>query len=477
MRQSLRFAGLFFLGLILLAVPRAVYSVELPEFSVLAARVDPAVVNISTTKLIKSRSQGAYPGFRDPFFDEFFERFFGAPPGTGTPPGGQTPQTRAQHSLGSGFVISASGDILTNHHVVMGADEIVVKFASGKEYEAKVVGVDDKTDLAVIHVEAKDLPYAKLGDSDALKVGDWVLAIGNPFGLGHTVTAGIVSAKGRVIGAGPYDDFIQTDASINPGNSGGPLFNLNGEVIGVNTAIIASGQGIGFAIPVNIAKTLVPQLIATGRVSRAWLGVAIQELSPELAESYGLSDTKGALVASVEIGGPAARAGIRPGDVILSANGQVVVDAHALPRLISNQKAGSRVSLELWRNGKRETVAVLLQDMSKDDRKTASGERGGRESSKADLMGLYLSGLSAEEKSRLGLSAPGGVAVMAVEPGSPAEALGIVRGDIILSLNNLVVDTAEKFEIELAKVKKGGLIRLFLARNGLQTFIAFRKNF
>ncbi len=278
-----------------------------PSFADLAERVNHAVVNISTTQVLKENPMKPFMGpnspFRDFFGDEFFKRFFGD--------GSQGQGAMKTHALGSGFVIDYDGLILTNNHVVEKADEIKIKTDTGKDYDAKVVARDPKTDIALIKVSAgSDFPKpAQLGDSGSIRVGDWVMASGNPFGLGHTITAGIISAKGRVIGAGPYDDFLQTDAAINPGNSGGPLFNMNGEVVGVNTAIVAQGQGIGFAIPINLVKEILPQL-KSGKVTRGWLGVMIQDITPELAESFGIKQTTGVLVGDVVPDGPADKAGI-----------------------------------------------------------------------------------------------------------------------------------------------------------------------
>ena len=295
------------------------------SFAPLVKTLTPAVVNINTTKVVKSAGR-SFNFHGSPFpsdqFDEFFNRFFG-----------QHPQRKfRQRSLGSGFIISKDGYILTNNHVVEDADEVKVTLSDEKSYDAKIIGMDKRTDLAVLKINVDhDLPIVALGDSSKLEVGDWVIAIGNPFGLERTVTAGIVSARGRVIGSGPYDDFIQTDASINPGNSGGPLFNLRGEVVGINAAIVAGGQGIGFAIPVNMAKDLLPQL-KSGKVSRGWLGVQIQKVTPELAESFHLDSEKGALVADVVEDSPADRAGIKTGDIILSFNGREVDSMRKLPR-------------------------------------------------------------------------------------------------------------------------------------------------
>ncbi len=324
----------------------------------LVTEVKPAVFNISTTQAVRQPRRG----FRGPAqereaFEEFFERFFGAP----------IPQeSRPQQSLGSGFIIDRDGYILTNNHVVEKADMIMVKLADEEEYEAKVVGRDPRTDLALIKINARgELPVVRLGDSEALQVGDWVLAIGNPFGLGQTVTAGIVSAKGRVIGQGPYDDFIQTDAAINPGNSGGPLFNINGEVVGINTAIFSQSGGsvgIGFAVPVNLAKRLVPELKTTGRVRRGWLGVSIARITEEAAKALKLKNRKGAVVVEVAERGPADRAGLQSGDVVVSFDGKDVADAQDLPRIVGSTPIGKEVSLGTIREGRRRDVKVTIRE-------------------------------------------------------------------------------------------------------------------
>ena len=311
-----------------------------PDFVALAKKLKPAVVNVSTAKTIapqKKFHRAPSPFGTDPF-EEFFDRFFENAP----------QRSYKQRSLGSGFIISDDGYILTNNHVVAGADEIKVKLGDKREFKAEVKGTDEKLDLALIKIEAKDhFPVARLGDSDTIEVGEWVMAIGNPFGLEQTVTAGIVSAKGRVIGSGPYDDFIQTDASINPGNSGGPLFNAQGEVIGINTAIVAGGQGIGFAIPINMAKGIITQLKEKGKVTSGWLGVSIQAMTPELAQSFGLEAEKGALVNEVMKDSPADKAGIKSGDIILEFDGKAVHEMNELPRLVAETPVGKKVVGEI----------------------------------------------------------------------------------------------------------------------------------
>ena len=326
----------------------------LPEFVSLAKELKPAVVNISTTRTAKVQPFGppGLDGQGNELFDEFFERFFG----------GQQNVPRESHSLGSGFIYDADGHIITNAHVIDGADEINVTLSDGRSFPATVIGADAKLDLALLKIAAGDsLPVTRLGDSDTLEVGEWVMAIGNPFGLEQTVTAGIVSAKGRVIGAGPYDDFIQTDASINPGNSGGPLFNTSGEVVGINTAIIARGQGIGFAIPVNVARRVITQLKETGQVTRGWLGVSIQVVDANLAESLGLKKSGGALITEVFPGSPAEKSGFKRQDVIVAFNGKKIKHVHDLPRIVAATPVGETVNVTVVRQGKKVKLYAVVQ--------------------------------------------------------------------------------------------------------------------
>ncbi len=328
-------------------------------FADLVERLSPAVVNIRVTKVERMAFEG--PGMDE---DSPLGRFFGRFNGNG-PQGRPVPQQGA----GSGFIISLDGYVVTNNHVVDGAREIVVTLADRDEYPASVVGRDPKTDLALLKITPKKaLPAVALGDSDGLRVGDWVVAIGNPFGLANTVTAGIVSAKGRVLGAGPYDDFIQTDASINPGNSGGPLFNLRGEVVGINTAVAASGQGIGFAIPVNTAKLVVPELRDAGRVTRGWLGISVQGLTNGQQKALGLPDHKGALVAGVVAGGPAERAGVRRGDLIRRYDGKRVEDSAHLPAVVAATPAGKKVTITVLRDGREQDLTATIGRMPAEER-------------------------------------------------------------------------------------------------------------
>jgi serine protease Do len=443
----------------------------LPDFARLAERLSPAVVNVSTT------SQGETPphfgggggggGGQSPFgggdpheFWEPFERFFGPLP----------KRPFKQRSLGSGFIINRDGYILTNNHVIENADEIVVKLENEKEYKAKVIGRDPKTDIAVIKIDdATDLSTVTLGNSDQLRVGEWVMAIGNPFGLEHTVTAGIVSAKGRFIGQGSYDNFIQTDAAINPGNSGGPLINLQGEVVGINTAIFSRSGGnigIGFAIPVNVAKDLVPELEAKGKVTRGWLGVMIQKVTPDIAESLNLSDSKGALVADVMPDGPAKEAGIRTGDVITEFDGHAVKDSTELPILVARTPVGKSVKVKVIRDKETETLTVRIAELKEEEVAAAGKEEG---------FGLTVQALTPEIAESLGLSSDlKGVVVSGVEPGSSAEDAGLRRGDVILEVNREPVKDMGSYRKALKNAGKGKSV-LFLVRRGENTiFLALK---
>jgi serine protease Do len=362
--------------------------------------------------------------------------------------------------------MSRDGYVLTNNHVVEDADQIKVKLANGKEYEGKIVGRDSKTDLALVKIEgASDLHPLKLGNSEDLKVGSWVVAVGSPFGLEQTVTAGIVSAKGRVIGSGPYDNFIQTDASINPGNSGGPLINMKGEVVGINTAIIASGQGIGFAIPINMAKEIAPQLQEKGHVTRGWLGVSIQEVTPELATSFGLKEMKGALVAQVVSGSPAEKAGIAQGDVILEFDGKEVSDSKDLPRIVASTPVGKAVTIKLSRDGKVLDRQVKVGEMEE------KAEVAKAPSSHKPL-GITVQNVTPEIAKGLGLKKDTGVVVTGVEPGSPAANAGIQTGDVIREVNRKPVKDVEDFVQKIEKAKDQDNILLFLQRGQNNLFAA-----
>ena len=443
----------------------------LPDFTTLAERLDPAVVNISTTQIVRGRGMSRGFGFRSPGpgspfgpqqrdpFEEFFDRFFrGGPEGE-----------MKRRSLGSGFVIDEEGYIVTNNHVVKDAETITVVFHDETEAEAKVVGTDPKTDLALIKVDVnRKLPKVVLGDSDALRVGDWVLAIGNPFGLKYTLTAGIVSAKGREIGAGPYDDFIQTDASINPGNSGGPLINMKGQVVGINSAIIAGGTGIGFAIPINIARDLVPQLKEKGRVSRGWLGVVIQQITPDLAKSFGLDKAKGALGSEITKGGPAEGSGLERGDVIIEFNGRPVEQFGDLPRMVAVAPPGTTVSLKVLRKGKERTVKVKLGELPDDEATVATRETG-------EELGLQLQEITPELARAHELASDTGLIVTDLDPAGVAADAGIRRGDIILEINQSPVRTIAEFQKKVAAVKEGEMMLFLVKRREGSLYIAVAK--
>ena len=427
------------------------------SFADLAKNINRSVVNISTTKILKTRRfhhpfQGENDPFRFFFGDDFFKRFFGNR--------GKMPREFKQRSLGSGFIIDPAGYILTNNHVISKADKIVVKLNSGKEYKAKVIGADPKTDVALIKIKTdKKLPAVALGDSDKIRVGDWVVAIGNPFGLSHTVTAGIISARGRVIGSGPYDDFIQTDASINPGNSGGPLIAMNGSVIGINTAIIASGQGIGFAIPVNMAKKIIPQLKETGHVVRGWLGVYIQDITPELAKKFGLKgQKKGALVSKVFDKSPAENSGVKQGDVILKFDGKPVHSGHELALVVSQTKVGKKVSMEVSRGGKILALSVKVGTRKEEGATVTATTKAPEE------MGFEVQELTPELARRLNLKVKAGLLVVDVDRSSAAFEAGLRRNDVIVEVNRKSVTSIDAFKKMLSEKPEDGY--LFLVRRG-----------
>jgi serine protease Do len=428
------------------------------SFADLAAQESPSVVNVSTTEMVRGPHMMPMPFGQGSPFNDFFHQFFN----------NQQPQER--HSLGSGFIISADGFILTNNHVIKGADTIMVKLTNGKDYKAKVVGKDSKLDLALLKIHAKGLRPVKLGNSDKIRVGDWVVAIGNPFGLGQTVTAGIVSAKERVIGAGPYDDFIQTDAAINPGNSGGPLFNVKGEVIGINAAIYTrsgGNNGIGFAIPINLAKDVLNQLRTTGHVQRARLGVEITDIDQDTMKALGLKSQTGALVQQVEAGSAAEKAGIRPSDVIVSFDGHPIHKAHDLPFLVASQKPGEKVSVGIIRDGKPMTLTARVEKMPEES-STHAGNQG--EGSGKMQLGLALQDLTPQVRDSLHARVKHGVVVRQVMPGMPAARAGIQRGDVIYRVNGKDVESLDTF-LHMAKhFKPGEALRIMIDRSGDQVF-------
>ena len=454
-------------------------TVALPDFAALAQQISPSVVNISSTQEVKGPSMsgprgpggpggpgapGGPGGPDDPFHEFFepFERFFG-PPRRGP--------FRAK-SLGSGFVIDASGYIITNNHVVENADEIMVRLSTGKEFKAKVIGRDSKTDIALVQISgAGDLTPVVLGNSEDLKVGQWVVAIGNPFGLENTVTAGIVSAMARHINQGPYDDFIQTDAAINPGNSGGPLLNTKGEVVGINTAIFSRSGGnigIGFAIPISLAKEIIPQLKEKGHVTRGWLGVMIQKVTPDIAETLGLPDAKGALVADVVKEGPAEVAGLKQGDVIVEYDGKPVNDSAELPLLVARTPVGKTVKVKVIRDKSAQHVDIKIAELKEEEVAQA-------ESGTVERLGITVQTLTPDLAENLGLDrALKGVVVTQVDPDGPGAEAGLRRGDVILEVNRQPVKDSEAYKKALKDAGDGKSV-LFLVRRGDNTiFLAVK---
>jgi len=430
------------------------------SFSHLAKKASPSVVNISTVKVIKGGRQVPLPfGPNDPF-REFFERFYGD----------QTPRDFKQRSLGTGFIIDKQGFILTNNHVVEQTDEIKVTLNDKREFDAKIIGRDPKTDLALIRIESDHpLTPLPLGDSDKLEVGDWVIAIGNPFGLGHTVTAGIVSAKYRQIGAGAYDNFIQTDASINPGNSGGPLLNTSGEVVGVNSAILSQSGGsvgIGFAIPINMAKDLLPQL-KKGKVVRGWLGVMIQEITPELKDKLNLKEEKGALVGDAVAGGPADKAGIKRGDVIVSFDGKEISEANDLPFIVASTPVGKTVTVEVIRIGKKEHFQVQIEELKEErEAKVVSEAR--------PNLGLTVREITPELARNFGLSEASGVVVVQVQNNTPAQEAGLAPGDIILEMDQVPVKDLKQFNQMIGAYKVGDTVLFLVKRRGSTLYLTLK---
>jgi serine protease Do len=446
-----------------------------PEsFADLAEKLLPSVVNISTTQVIEGREGPTMPQlppgspFED-FFKEFFDR--------------NQPQQRSRRatSLGSGFIISEDGYVVTNNHVIADADEISVILHDDTRLKATLIGRDSKTDLAVLKVETgAKLPAVKFGNSRKSRVGDWVVAIGNPFGLGGTVTAGIISARGRDINAGPYDDFIQTDASINRGNSGGPMFNMDGEVIGINTAIFSpsgGSVGIGFAIPSAGAEPVIAQLIKSGTVKRGWLGVHIQAVTEEIAETLGLDEAEGALVASVIDDSPAAQGGIKPGDVIRKFDGKSVKEMRSLPRIVAETEVGKPVRVDIWREGKAETLKVAVGELKEDEQQMASATAGPAGELEIDELGMKLASINDKTRERFKLKDDAkGVVVTEVDPAGPAATKEIRPGDVIIEVSQEEIASPDDVRRKISDAAKAGRKSVLLhleGQNGLR-FVAVR---
>jgi serine protease Do len=459
-------------------------AVAADTFIKISKKADSGVVNIGTTTTVKRKNpfdfggpQGGSP-FEDFFGDDLFKFFFGGP---GGPEGRGQPQPREfkQASLGSGFIIHESGLIVTNNHVVDKADVITVTIGSDREYKAKIIGADPKTDVALIKIETTEkLEPLMLGDSDDLQVGEIVVAIGNPFGLSHTVTQGIVSAKERSIGFGPYDNFIQTDASINPGNSGGPLLNLNAEVVGINAAMQAQGQGIGFAIPINLAKNIITQLKETGSVTRGWLGVWIQKVDPQLSKSFGLKDAQGALVSKVQKDSPADKAGIRPGDVILKVNGKEIRDSKELPIYVAGLPVGKEIQIEYMRDKKSQTAKLKIGKLEEVDLKDATGKKTIEPAdtiTETDALGFRVSNISNQdrEKGKLGKEVEG-VIIEDIQEQGPSDQKGLQVGNVILEVNREKVKDVATYQKLIKSLKKGDSVMLLVRQDENSTvFVAF----
>jgi serine protease Do len=449
----------------------AVVQPVMPSFADVAERVSPAVVNV-TVESVSMTPKISIPGHPDledgAPMQEFFRHFFEQP---------GSPAPRRAQGAGSGFFIDAEGLVVTNHHVIDGADEVTVTLNDGTQYEAKVLGRDDKTDLALLKIDAKTpTPYVDLGDSTTTRVGDWVLAVGNPFGLGGTVNAGIVSARGRDINSGPYDDYIQIDAPINRGNSGGPLFDVYGRVIGVNTAIFSptgGNVGIGFAIPAETVRDIVADLKEFGHVERGWLGVQIQPVTEELAAGLGLDGTDGVLVADILPDGPAQGSDLQAGDVIVTAGGQTMKDYKDLPKLIASTKAGTRMDLAIIRDGKPRTVQISIGHMP-DENPLASREKAPSPEDAKGRLGLYLSPLTPEVRREQRIEAETGVFVVRVEPGSPAAAAGIESGNIITMVGGERVDDPDQVvaAVRAAVKEERAAVVLRVEKEGKPLFVA-----
>jgi serine protease Do len=444
--------------------PVTILPVAAPEssstFRQVAAAVGPAVININTVTVVRGPQGGGRTPMEEFFGEEFFRRFFGGP------------RERTQRSLGSGVIVDASGIALTNAHVVEGASEIEIVTADGKKHKAKVLGADAKSDLAVLRIlGGGTYPAARLGDSDAIQVGDWVLAIGSPFGFSQTVTAGIISAKGRVLGQGPFDDFLQTDAAINPGNSGGPLVNMAGEVVGINTAIVSrtgGSIGIGFAIPISLAKKIYAELTTRGRVARGWLGVSVQPLTAELAKSFGTREDAGVLVADVMDGSPAEKAGLKSGDIIAEFNGKRIGQPSDLQRAVGLTEPGTTARVKVLRDRGERTIELRLGE-APDDQEAAAKPAGKAKS----LLGLDVKALTPEVARELGVRGTEGVVVTSVETGSPADTGGIQPGDVIREVNRQRVRSLADFERVARGLKGGDRVTLLLQRGQTALFVAF----
>ncbi len=459
MKIVAKFLSSFVLAGLLSLSHMTVQAKELPDFTELAEKQGPTVVNISVTQVMSGNGQGSFPGMpNDEALNELFRRFGLPTPGM---PGGPQQDFKSQ-SLGSGFIISADGYVLTNAHVVSEADEVIVKLSDKREVKAKIVGFDRRTDVALLKIDANGLPKVNIGDPNQLKVGEWVAAIGSPFGLENTMTAGIVSAKGRALPQENFVPFIQTDVAINPGNSGGPLFNLKGEVVGINSQIYSrsgGSMGLSFSIPIDVAMDIANQLKAGGKISRGWLGIAIQEMSKELAESFGLKNTAGALIAGIDKSSPAEKAGLEPGDVIVKFDGKVIASSNDLPLVVAATKPGKTVQAEIMRKGSLKTISVTVGDLPVERDEVVTGNKGNVKPDQ-NKLGLGLRELSPQQKKKLN----GRNGLLVVDSQGISAQVGIRRGDVILALNNTEVQSLEQFSKQIQAIPAGKNIALLIQR-------------
>jgi serine protease Do len=446
------------------------FAKELPDFTELAEKQGPSVVNISVTQVVQGNGN-PFGGFQDDEqFNELFRRFGLPVPGG---PRGQAPQQEFKsQSLGSGFIISADGYILTNAHVINAADEVIVKLSDKREFKAKIIGSDRRTDVALLKIDAMGLPKVSIGDPNQLKVGEWVAAIGSPFGLENTMTAGIVSAKGRALPQENFVPFIQTDVAINPGNSGGPLFNLKGEVVGINSQIYSrsgGSMGLSFSIPIDVAMDVSNQLKSGGKISRGWLGVSIQEISKDLADSFGMKNTNGALVAGVEKNGPADKGGLNAGDVILKFDGKAINSSSDLPRAVGGVKPGKTVNVEVLRKGSTKTLSVAVGEApnDKDDVTTPSK---GTAKSEVNRIGLTLNDLTPQQKKKLN----GKNGLLVTESQGAAALAGVRRGDVVLAINNTEVTTVEQFNKALSGISNGKTVAVLVLRGESTLYVPIK---
>ena len=426
-------------------------------FVEVAKKVQPSVVSIRSERTVTVQPGEGFGKdfFKGTPFEDFFKQH------------GGPPSKQKQMGEGSGVIVDPKGYILTNYHVVAEADKITVRLFDGRELKGKIQGIDPKTDLAVVHVEVKDLPVATLGDSDKLQVGEWAIAIGSPFGLEETVTVGVISAKGRTgLGTGTYEDFIQTDASINPGNSGGPLVNIDGEVIGINAMIISPGQGIGFAIPINLAKSIMAELIKTGKVIRPWVGIGLQDLTPELRKSFNVEQKEGALISQVYEGSPAERAGLKTGDIIVQIDGKKIKDSQDVVREVLKRQVGQKILFEVNRDEKRVEIPVTTTQMpsTPTERKPAGPGK--------EWFGLRVTTVTPDIAKQLGLAKAEGVVIEGVEMGSAAQGAGLRKGDVILEVNRQRIKDENDYRNEMEKIKPEQGALLLVSREGSTFFIS-----